>query len=1360
MAEWDVNGASQAQQQSPSFPQQSPASSEHEKDKNNEHVHRRRWKKAFGDIEPQFKEWTPPMLRAPTLAPLAIFCFGMIAALEAFDYVTRTHVLSPQDENAFNLARYMPTLGVIAIGYVFKGIVADLKKMTPWSNMTGKWTTGKDSVLLDYVNDLEIVSVFSALRRKHWVMSTGLIVAFICGALVPFANSLTYIDLFASRNVSATFVQASSFSFDEHPLAMADGSLKIPWNYTGALPYARVYSEQQGNNPPALWTTGPYAFDQFTFQNESTLPNATLTADVNAISASLDCHQVRYDMTGGEFKTFVANPDDLKAAECPGPVKMVFGTRAMPGSAWLNVTQCSDNDVRLAANFLSGEGVVPNILTYSDKLVVKGLLCSPRFNSQQISLSVNATTNEITALSPTSEPHSLDIKTSTEALVVYLLNPLDTTTQSRFGQGTRGGPFDATAKPMANIGNISAAAANLLSSADGVLLDVFMSQILDPASEDDTDNLDHLEIKVTDLASRIWAELISFLARTETSKPLPGTVTITEQRVLLREFALRAFEALLAVIGIFTVVFMVALRPRTVLNQDPGPLGAVAAMLSTSDKRTETQMAKEATTSERSMRTTLQHARFSLQRNPDGGYGVTMIPVHEQDNVELVALDSRKFGKVEYHAASSGQDTESASRDSNVSKGWRPIPLRLPSKIALPLAIIAVMIALAIMLWQSNKLNGICRDTQASSTALTLVTSALLVLLGYCCAGVDAAAQSLAPFNVMRKRPNQHSLFTDDLSFFGRFAALGSRRISIALLASAAYLVIIPALKLVAAGLYSPVPTQATERVDISVDTSLVTNLEKTFNNSYPTNSIKTACQFTEWESIPQFDLPSRSGIIGNLVLSNMTTILDRPENSVLSGGSVEARVPAIAIDVQCETISSENFNVSIKRSDAITTSNPKNYTFGWYCATDECQQVYNTTYQMTYLQTYDYYPSIPYYVGGTGMTGVSSFYGPSKMTVDVPYWIYLVDYSSLGGSLSSFHNMTPISNETITWGNSNTLSVSLPRMIGAYCTNNLSVVHVNATFARPTQVEIGGGMERLSWRPISVDTSSIVYERPYPKLKPYYFAPPFLQANQYVQDNDNLDGKLVGDSLWPSRGSSKNMFELLASDAQNRVGNLSHLLDPDGLADSARHVYTQYTAQLLTELRSATANATLLAVNQTVPATLTYPQPRMRQDARATYVIEALLAAVICSILLIFQQFPSKGIIPKPPGSIAARFSLLANSNLVGQMRQTQVTDLREVRKWGEPAALGWWQTSSHADSGDNAPSWRWGVDIGRDVVLRSWEKPPLRSSAPSAPSEPSAPQIPLLHLPQDDILPLTASSRRSSVSSLDDIHERRGHH
>jgi hypothetical protein len=160
----------------------------------------------------------------------------MIAALEVLHHFSVTRVLSAENQITLNLVRYMPTLGVILMGYAFKGISSNLKKITPWANMSGKWATGSNSVLLDYVNDLEIVAVFTALRRKHWAVSAGLFGAFLCGALVPLANALTYVDLFSPRNTTTSFTQVSAFSFEPHPLATENGSLKIPWNSTGAKP--------------------------------------------------------------------------------------------------------------------------------------------------------------------------------------------------------------------------------------------------------------------------------------------------------------------------------------------------------------------------------------------------------------------------------------------------------------------------------------------------------------------------------------------------------------------------------------------------------------------------------------------------------------------------------------------------------------------------------------------------------------------------------------------------------------------------------------------------------------------------------------------------------------------------------------------------------------------------------------------------------------------------------------------------------------------------------------------------------------------------------------------------------------------
>ncbi|KAF9894966.1 hypothetical protein FE257_004589 [Aspergillus nanangensis] len=1182
--------------------------------------------------------WTPLMLRPITLLPLAVFCFGMIAALEAFHYVIRTTVMSPEDKNAFNLARYMPTLGVIAIGYVFKGIASDLKKLTPWSNMSGKWTTGSDSVLLDYANELEIVSVFAALRRRHWAMSVGLIGAFICGALVPFANSLTYVDLFASRTLPATFVQTSAFDFDNNPLATANGSLNVPWNYTGSQPYARVYSEQASNSPPALWSTGNYTFDEFGLSDDdsTSLSNATFTADVNAISATLDCHQVRYDRRDSEYSMrFVANPDDLKTAACVRPVEMSLTANTIPSQAWLNVTQCAEDgsDVRITANFMYGAKTGGDRFGDAENVSLKGLLCTPRFASQVVSLSVNATTDEVTGYTPVGGATPLDIKTSTEALWVYLDNPLDASTQEAFGRGPTGGagPYDATAKPEATIKKIVGAVGWTVSRQE---LDAFMSVLLKGGTEPNPEDLDLLEARVVDLASRIWVETISFLARSPSSKSLAGDITDSEPRILLRIFALRTAEALLGVIGVLAVVFALRLRPKTVLERDPGSLAATAAILSASTIHTEKGMAKEAISSDDSMKQALHNTRFTLERNNDGEYGVAMHSM--QGQTQMAAADRRTLGNVSYHAAPDGRDLDVESKASDVSKGWRPLPLHIASKIALGTAIILVMIALGIMLWQSNKLHGLCRDTPSASTALTLVTSGILVLLGYCCAGVDAAAQSLAPFNIMQKKPNPHVLFTDDLSFLGRFRDLGSRRVSIALLASAAYMVVIPALKLVAAGLFVATATQVADQVNVDLDTSLVSNFERTFTISETEEIVKRAAQFTEWESIPQFDLPARSGIIGNLVLSNLTAIAGdaAAQEDSPAGGTIEARVPAIAIDVKCDALPGNNFNLSIEASQ------DKDWNFEWFCTTPDCNAAFNTTRNtsMAYLYTSQYPDGLPSYVGQAAFPGVNSKYGPMNL-IDLPYTVTLADYSSLGGSLTSFTNKTHIAtyNESTTWATPDTLSVPLPTLRAISCTRNLSAVTVNATFTRPSQALIGGGKELLPWRAIAIDRASITYDHTFPRMQPPWFAPPILREDQYNMQSQDMDGKLIGNSLWPRRGSSTNIFELLASDAEHRAHHLARLLDPDGLATSAQRVYTAYCAQLLTELRLYAGNASAPAAESTSPATLRYLQPRMRQDPAMTYAIEGLLAAVVGFLVLIFWQFQSRPIIPKSPGSIAA---------------------------------------------------------------------------------------------------------------------------
>ncbi|OJJ56928.1 hypothetical protein ASPSYDRAFT_59375 [Aspergillus sydowii CBS 593.65] len=1284
-------------------------------------------------------EWVPPMLRPVALVSLAVFSFALIAALEILRHYTVAQVLSPNNGGILFSARYLPTLAFIALGYIVKGVASDLKKITPWANMSGRWASGSHTVLLDYISALEIVAVFSAMRRKDWAVFIGLVCTFICGALVPLANTLAYVDLFAPRNITAKFTQTSAFRFDNSPLVMTNGSLTIPWNTTGTEPYARAISGRLGGAPRTLWTAGNYVFDQFSVPS---VPNATATTEVNSIVAGIDCQRLRY--TPRPILDIVelnleASPDDLEAAGCNVALELEAFASPEPEessypSAWLNITQCSDGgdggdrDTRILATYLSLPSRRPNGTLYYDSSSVTGLICSPRFTSQRARLSVNSTNSEITAFEVSSEPQTLDIKTSTEALWIYLQNPLDSEIQEMFGRaqlvGSKG-VYNPNTRPVANMANITSAI-----GFGPVRRDTFMQVALQGHPENAPIGQDVFQGEVTEFAGKVWAEVISFLARSEASNELPGSIAVTDERILLRAPVVRTCQALLALLGIVAIICALRGRPKTVLEQDPGSLAAAGVMLSASDVAVEREMAKHALSSTQSMTASLRSTRFMLrQRNAGQQPGVTLDLGRGSTGQDP---EERVVDMNGYHPASKDPDAETRVAKGADLGGWRPLPLRLVSKVALEVAAAVVMIGLGIMLWQSDKHNGLCVDTPVSSAALPLSTSAILVLFGYCFAGVDAAAQAQAPFNVLRKRPNSHTIFTDDLTLLGRLSGLGSGWMNITLFASAAsYILIIPAMKLVAAGLFSPINTQVVDTVSVQMDTSLTTHLQnmhleqQSANHSIDrTPVIKQACDFAEWETNPVFNLRSRPGIVGNLVLDNLTTVVGTKND--ISDGVVEARVPAIAVDIQCEPIPSSDFNVSL----SLYGDHLQGIHFAWACTTERCYRP--QSFPSGFFAQTGFSAEIPSYSGAVSLNiqNESSLETDGIRASESVYSMYIADLTSLGGSIHSFRNMTPLpysaDDNTTVWATPDTLNVTIPPVVAAHCRRNLTIVDVNATFTRPTAVAIETGAHLLPWRPVSVDSNSIQYVRPYPDFQPEYFQPPRVEFGPYgqVYVNNLIDGKLWSNSLWPSRGSSRNFYELLAADAQHRAGNLSRLLTPAGLADSAARMYTAYCTQILSELRTFASDDISLTPStnqtQTVPARLVHSQLRVHQDAKTTYILLALLCTIACFALLVFCRFPGAAVLPKEPGSIASRFSLLADSTLVRRLRQEKVSDVNEMRKWREPTALGWWRDSDSPLTLSDTPggylsststltsTWRWGVDIGQHVLLQSWKDAP----------------------------------------------------
>lgn len=155
------------------------------------------------------------MLRTPSLLGLASLCVVLLSLLELLDIEARRQQgFAASNQSVVNCARYLPTVAVVILGFIWRSLVSDLKLMMPWSSMTKKPAPASHSLLANYSMSMELISIWTSARRKHWPVCFGLLGALITGILVSFTNALTYVNISAVVSTdNVAFRQTSSFNF-------------------------------------------------------------------------------------------------------------------------------------------------------------------------------------------------------------------------------------------------------------------------------------------------------------------------------------------------------------------------------------------------------------------------------------------------------------------------------------------------------------------------------------------------------------------------------------------------------------------------------------------------------------------------------------------------------------------------------------------------------------------------------------------------------------------------------------------------------------------------------------------------------------------------------------------------------------------------------------------------------------------------------------------------------------------------------------------------------------------------------------------------------------------------------------------
>ncbi|KAL0260208.1 hypothetical protein SLS55_003892 [Diplodia seriata] len=564
--------------------------------------------------------------------------------------------------------------------------------------------------------------------------------------------------------------------------------------------------------------------------------------------------------------------------------------------------------------------------------------------------------------------------------------------------------------------------------------------------------------------------------------------------------------------------------------------------------------------------------------------------------------------------------------------------------------------------------------------------------------------------------------------------------------ASSIAILLIPVIKIVAAGLYSVTLATTTEQVQPSIDTSIVSNLESTYDLGGSYLSVQRASQFAEWSRTPSFNVPRRAGILDNLVFSNITSPGHLRDDIDLTNSTIDVEVPAISVDVNC---TDADMSIWAQYTDSTDC-----WTFHADCASQQCKD----------LIPVDDEPGTYYLDGNSGgscpgsndtFVGMTAF-GPSA------YRVLLADYTSV--KQQPFTNTTP-------WGTTkayksynlttgfllapDALTVALPTLRAVSCALSLAEVSVRTTYAYSAPSS--------TWTPRAYDPHSIAPVRAYNAsaslpswLRPYAYA----SNGSALLDLHDLTlaapGRLASSSssLWPTRGAALNFFELLAAHAEYdlRRNNASALLLDDRRAfnDAVSDMVVAYTVEMLTEMRPFAAaaagggggggadttrrngNGTGTAPGSaTAPGngTITFFAPRIMQSPQATYALVALLAAVAGCFAWVFARFPATALLPKGPGSVAARMGWLAGGRLVGGLRGGKDGGCGGgVGRERERAGLGWWPAPGLGPGGmemaeaeadgegglrrRRTRTWRWGIDVGEGVVQRDWRHAPVDGS------------------------------------------------
>ncbi|KAF2647254.1 hypothetical protein K491DRAFT_723600 [Lophiostoma macrostomum CBS 122681] len=654
-------------------------------------------------IEPAETAWTPLMLRRWVVSLFAGVFLALVVGLEvALKVSTDRQGFGPINPSLHYLWTYGPTAALTVIAAFWTQVDYRSRLMQPWRELANPPQTVDNTLFLDYVSPDPITVFIRSVRKRHWPVTAGLTGSLFLKILMIISTGLFSLQSSSPREDSL-FTITHQFEMSGFNSSAVDD--------VAALVYAGVHSN---NITYPSGTNASCAVEMFNLTEQSSFSAYNLTAQVRSLTTNLICEPASV----GDLKTLNSTSTNsyeyqvsvgIESESCVIPeFQGLFADYAI-GDVWVGTVfnaTCDAQDIDNAED--QGRLVILNFLLKVDAILTSNGSTEGNHTSAGTAyLSGSAVNGTALVCQPQLTMQRSDVTIDQSGSLIHASEGENLLVPSNISA------MDVTNAVLTSISQLNV---------HGILpyqhFTGFFAWILSSQSSTDAADLSNTDLQAKG-AQMIFEGVASQISKRyfldsnpeEAHGNLQGTMESVQQRLFVKLLSMRLMESALCILALVSLLLVFGSR-RGSTPQDPASVARIVSFVSKSPA-----------------------AINAL--SPTGSWLIKDLPLKLQREYSTdfkVILDGyRNPHPIFMIEGEGGKDVDDLVWPDENAQYWQPITTRWPSRFALPMVPLAIIIVLEVLLRKSQNYAGVAyvrsdKWTQLSSSYLPALTMVLTKL--------------------------------------------------------------------------------------------------------------------------------------------------------------------------------------------------------------------------------------------------------------------------------------------------------------------------------------------------------------------------------------------------------------------------------------------------------------------------------------------------------------------------------------------------------------------------------------------------------------------------------------------------------